>query len=99
MCDYRKQCAAYDAEKGCDKVKSATVTCFEEPLTTQKAPVADVPLQCGVMCDGYFKGITEEAIKILGEYLPPDGIDSKETLSRLLGIFDNKEIVERLKRT
>ena len=51
----------------------------------------------GVMREEYFKGVVKEAIKILGEYLPPDGIDSKETISRLLGIFDNKEIVEKLR--
>jgi len=43
MCNYKKQCAAYSTKKGCDKINSGTVTCFEEPLTTDKAPPAPLP--------------------------------------------------------
>ena len=49
-----------------------------------------------IIKNNYYVYVIKNAIKVLGEYLPPDGIPEHETLSRLLEIFDNEEIIKKL---
>ena len=71
MCDYKKECAAYEAES-CDKVNPPTVFCFEPPLIAQKEPVDEVPC-----CDGLCK-LPAEAIAVEDDWqLAQDHIEDK----------------------
>lgn len=46
--------------------------------------------------DEYFKDIIIQCIKVTNEHIIPDGISDREAMSKLYGILDNAEIVERL---
>lgn len=44
----------------------------------------------------YFKSVVISCIEVIQRYLPPDGIRQDDAMNQLIGILDNKEIVEHL---